>query len=594
MDTLSNLPFILEFKIGNKLPNRIVDFYSDENSVSEDTLLEITENVPVEVLFKSEHEDSKLFFEGLESIPERFVEEEDGIPYLAPAEYPIKIFKQESYPLIPGKYLLRVDCLSISYYTLVAVKPNRVTEEQWEIMKEEVEEQLSGLAQDLIKSRMGLVYKELKMLAPRQISQFLILQKHYAKALAAITDLYTKANYRIKKNYQMVPIERVKTTDEKSVIHRLKYPEKQTELKSPINTFEYDLPENRWAKKIAQFVIINLKEFNNLVTSYAENIKFEIDYELRPYAEFQENTRNVLIEKEKVLSKLEEYLIVTKKIQNAFQMLQSAKWYHEVNEHKPCPLPHVMQLDARYRVLYQMYREMKQEKPELGIDPIYALQWKRTDKLYEIWGFVQLVNAIKELEFNPINGWIYSGAFNQQKNLIPNLNGGTTITFRNEKLILKLTYDGKIPYQRQDTDPLSEPLYISSNNNRPDSRLDVYEEDIYIGSLIIDFKYRSKRSVWDLGIVNTSHKSKTMSQLLSYGSSCKSIHLYGANNGITHNNPIQEVWAIYPSQYNSNHPIEDYEDHHLRLIKLSPIHNKDYLKTAFQEVITKLISRRNK
>jgi Domain of unknown function (DUF2357)/PD-(D/E)XK nuclease superfamily len=591
MDIHSKLPFCLEFKMG-RTSEIVTNFYQNEDSIPNNSYVTLKENVQIDVLFNSEANDAKFFFEGLESIPERYVEEEDGEPYLPPSINPITIFNKDSYPLIPGSYLIRVECSGVRYYSLVKVIPTRVTEEQWEVMKEEVEAQLTGLAQDLIKSRLGLVDNTLKMLAPRQISQFLVLQKHYVKALAAITDLYTKANYRIKKNYEMVPIERAKRVDERSFIHRLRYPENQTQIKSPINKFEYDLPENRWTKKIVEYVINNLKEFNILVSGYADSISYEIESELRYYAEFQENTKNVLIEKEKVLKKLKEYLSITQKMQNAFQVLQSTRWYQDVNEYKQCPLPHVMQLDARYRVLYQLYREMKLDTPKLGIDPTYALQWKRTDKLYEIWGFIQLINLVKELNFNPIEGWIYNKEFTNNRSLIPSLKPGTVICFKKNNLTLKLIYDSEIPYQRQDTNLENKPIYISGNNNRPDARLDVYDELTYIGSLIIDFKYRNKKSVWDIQTVNTNLKNKTMSQLLIYGSSCKSVHLYGENKGFTHINPIQEVWAAYPIQHETSKPIEKYEDHHLKLIKLSPRHNNDKLLMALDDVINQILNRK--
>ena len=65
--------------------------------------------------------------------------------------------------------------------------------------------------------------------------------------------------------------------------------------------------------------------------------------------------------------------------------------------------------DVRYRTLYQVQRELKKEAAEIMIDKLFPYQWKRTDNLYEIWGFIQFVKILQDeqLGFEATGGWIY-------------------------------------------------------------------------------------------------------------------------------------------------------------------------------------------
>lgn len=49
--------------------------------------------------------------------------------------------------------------------------------------------------------------------------------------------------------------------------------------------------------------------------------------------------------------------------------------------------------------------------------------WKRTDLLYEIWGYIQVVNSLIEIGYKPIEGWIFSQDYEENKT-IPFLSEG--------------------------------------------------------------------------------------------------------------------------------------------------------------------------
>lgn len=587
MDIHTDIPFDLYFKQSNEVIKPI-QYFKNETSISEESYIELIENKELYVTFFSKDKEAKFFFEGLESLPERDVELEDGVAYLPSSSEPVVILKNDYYPLIPGMYLIRVELNSNSYYAMVKIIPNQITNQQWILMKDQVEEHLVGLSQDLIKRKLGVGNHSRNLIPTNQMLQFLIIKKHYALVTPAIIDLNKKANYKIKKIYKMVPIERAKIVDEKSYIHRLRFPENQSEIKAPIHVFNYDLPENRWLKLIVKNIIDFLIEFNTALSHHLEITKIEIS-SLNSFAIYQESTRNVIKEKKEVLNYLETTYKTSRKMMNTFQILSYSSWYLEVNEHEKSPLPHVMNLDSRYRSIYQLYRELNHENAELKLDPAYALQWKRTDKLYEVWGFIQIINILKEkLDFIPVNGWIYSANF-LEKSIIPILSSNTAVEFEKESVKLRLVYDGEIPLVRVETNESTNPIYTTGSNNMPDIRLDIYEENMYMGSLIIDFKYRSKGSIWAKSRINTRAKTTTMTQLISYGISCRSYYLLGGRVGVTHLNPVHEVWAIHPTHKEGYSSMESHEDYHLKLIKMSPSHSNSHIIEAMDSAINNIL-----
>lgn len=577
MDIHTDVDFDLFFEQSNKVIKPIV-YFQDELLLNEENYIELVENKNLNVTFTSEDKSAKFFFEGLDSLPERDVETVEGVPYLTASSISIPIIKNDYYPLIPGKYIVKVESNFKFFFTLIKIIPNQISDDQWIIMKDEVEKHLTGLAKDLVKRKLNINSKETLEIPLSQIIKYLIIKKHYKSVAPALIDLNTKANYRIKKTYEMVPVERAKVVDEKSYIHRLRFPELNTVIKSPTNTFHFDLPENRWLKKIVKLVITFLIEFNNTVLNSIEITNKEIQA-LELYARFQESTKNIIKEKEEVLN----YLLSTQKgvskIKSTFQLIQSSTWYEEVNEIEEVQVPHVMNLDSRYRSIYQLHRALKQEEPELKIDPMFNLQWKRTDKLYEIWGFIQVLKIIEnQLGFEPLQGWIYSSKV-LEESIIPILESNTTIEYKKGNVLLKLIYDGVIPRIAPETSMENNPVYATLSNNMPDLRIDVYKENIYSGSLIIDFKYRAKGSIWNNSLINTSYKNTTMSQLLNYANSCRSYFLYGGKSKTVtrHINPIHEVWAIHPKQTERVNYINSYDDYNLKLVQMSPDHDQNQI-----------------
>ena len=267
----------------------------------------------------------------------------------------------------------------------------------------------------------------------------------------------------------------------------------------------YDLPENQMIKKIIQSASKTLSEFIEAIAAMKRDTRAEgsISESSRKGTDFIGTVR--LTE-------------MANKMRRALQWIKTAPWYGEVGPYSSSFVPHVMNMDPRYRTLFQLNRELINEKILFEMDKTYSYQWKRTDKLYEIWGIIQFIKMIsgEELGFIPTSGWIYDENFEGQKLLLPTLPSNTKIEFVKGDLKLNLIYEALLPTQSKPTNEMN-PLYTRGTHTCPDGRLDVYKSEEYIGSIIFDFKYRPKKSIWDQERIYTNQQTGTMQQLVSYG-----------------------------------------------------------------------------
>lgn len=169
-------------------------------------------------------------------------------------------------------------------------------------------------------------------------------------------------------------------------------------------------------------------------------------------------------------------------------MVAEATWFHEAESGMPETLPMTVFLDPRYSLLYRLYRNLRNPADSLSVSSFYQFQWKRTDKLYELWCFLQFIKALEE------KGWeLATGPAVVQedgKYRLSSLEEGTEITLSRNDEKIRLIYDGTVPQHASDTDRETDPLYTNNVHRRPDLRMDYYRNGAYNGSLVADFKYR--------------------------------------------------------------------------------------------------------
>ncbi|MBM7565258.1 DUF2357 domain-containing protein [Paenibacillus sacheonensis] len=575
----------------NDKKESVHDFYTSEAVIEYNPSFELVENKYVSILFNTRDKNARLYMYGLESLEDDRLEyDESGDVYLKPSNTPLALYFKDYYPLIPGTYLATLVADGERYYIPFIVHAKQLTNNELELMKKELEATVRGLAIDFVKKVYNASDSATKAIPPQLLRHFMIIKKHYPSVMAALTDIFNKANFKTRKQYRWTNENRSNKVDQVTMRALQTKSGYDGHLLTPYSAIDYDLPENRWVKFIVRNVLSLLDQFDESLRSYKVKLSQEI-VDLRIYASFQESTRRELSEKERVIVLLENYAQLVHRMKIGFQMINHAPWFDEITYKPFTHIPHNLLLDSRYRALYQLHRDIKEEEVEISLDPSFTYQWKRTDKLYEMWGYLHLLKLLCQIGFEPKSGWMYDNLKGDELFLIPHMASGERIILTKNDLSIQFVYDGVIPLAGSATNLEGTPLYMGKNN-RPDGRLDFYQQNVYVGSLIVDFKYRPVSNFW----VNSKHNSitrqKEMEQLIAYKRDSNSRFLYGEGQRAKNfretfsPRPVREVWAIYAEPRMEYRNQSFIHDDSIRIIPMNPGQNFDEIIANLQLIIS--------
>ena len=584
----SILPFRLSFIHGEELPFR--DFYGDAQE-QVDPVVKVVEYKKLFLKFESSRNDARLYMDGLDVIRTVQIKVDDeGDYYISPSNQLIPIYEdvEKDYPLIPGRYEIKVKVGDQTYNSLYKVEPKDLSEDQWKFMRDDLEKDMKGLAGDFVRKKLSLGRETESngYLPPEQFFRFSVIKFHFPRVMIALNELLTKARCQVRKEYQLVPMDRVKQTDAITVRHLERRPDLKGHFMIPTNQVNYNLPENQWVCRIIRIVSSFLDEI-------ISSIERQMEYELNSISKYAKNKELTGINKRPrdSVETLESHLEQARKVKNSIQIIKLASWYPSIDRNVHSSLPTAMMTDVRYRNIYQLYRDLISENRQNLIQNKYAYQWKRTDKLYELWAFIKMCKTLQDdLEFEPSSGWIYDNRFDEGQFFIPTLHSGTAISLVKNDIRLDLIYDKKIPLRSQPNANDALRLF-TQGSNRPDGRIDVWKQDVYMGSVVFDVKYRKIRNFYD----PYNRNDNNTNQLISYHSNTTSNEkLYIETN----ERPVPEVWAIHPTDdpFIDKHSSQEFEKdfdkrNHVRFIRACPGEGLSHIGDQLREVIISVISK---
>ncbi|MFJ8458904.1 DUF2357 domain-containing protein [Lysinibacillus xylanilyticus] len=363
-----------------------------------------------------------------------------------------------------------------------------MTIEQWIFMREEVEAELTGLARDILYKRTGTHLNDDSPLPLNLINKIELINSSFNKWRVAIEHVFKNPRYRLKKAYKKVDKSKARLLDQVS-LRKMSF-DSQANGKGQVysceNVCSYDPLENKWLK----FYISGI--FKQLTSLFKELDHFllEIEAVIKKKMKYK-NTYMHDLQYHKLLSTKEDLQLHRFKLTsiiNDCNKFLNLGWVKELDGSRPMQNSMVIQTDPNYRTIFKFYKDIMVKNYEISLSPEYTYYWKRTDQMYEIWGFIQFIKAFtsEELGYQIQKGWIYSASIsNERVFVVPFLKQGTTIELIKGDIQVNLVYDATIT--RTDVSQL---LYTDMSANRPDLRLDFYKEGEYINSIIIDFKYR--------------------------------------------------------------------------------------------------------
>ncbi|MGL4740343.1 MAG: nuclease domain-containing protein [Sarcina sp.] len=542
--------------------------------------IEIKENKKTLIHFKSISNDAKLYMQGLEMLDYNLIEGSEGFEnlYIKPSNQAITLSDVGNYPLIPGNYVVKVIIDTIEYFSMFKVAYKFLEKNEAENIKLELEKELNGLAFELIRRNLGLGNLYDTNEVPINLFKFLAIKDKFPIIMAALLDLSNKPNYKIAKYYKNVARDKVKVIDNIGVQKYLTSKVKTGYMNVPIKYFEYNLPENRYLKKILKYLTTELNEFikilNNSIESKNRLIKQKEKYK---------NDIEVPRIKTSTIVHLNELRNSAIKIKNSINILKGKEWYSFVSSTIEYTLPHSMFQDARYNILYKLYRELKNESFNITLDTNYSVQMKKTDKLYEMWCYIKLNKILRDsLKFEVLGGWLFDQNLYKHQVIIPDLKANTRINLKKDNISINFIYDSELPRVKSKTNKNDMPLYSMRSSNRPDGRLDVYKGISYIGSIIFEFKYRDRTYLWTF---NEKKDTNCISkQLLDYASGFKTREGY-----ITNMEAVRDVIVLCPISSMSTHELEKEDDYYLTFINFKPDKNEELVAKELEKAINSLV-----
>lgn len=528
MDTASNLPFVLKFN-----ESQCVVFSNAEEHIYQDGFqsIKIFENEEVMILFDSTDTNARLYLDALDVLPDGsgVLIDEEGRIYRTVSSVALPLYKQgnDYDALRVDAFRLCIVCNGQEYYSLLEVLPKQLSNNEWTMMRDDLENEIRGLAQDIVRRNIGLGAERKGAIPPQKLYTFFVMQKYAGKVLASLIALQNAPKYHIVTEYTDEDSSKATRMDSVTIRKYLRKGGSEAKLSVPVKRVNYDIQENRLLKRIVSIYDKELTQFITTVEGIVEYRKNSKSQEHRQYRELYEQGLN-------------EFLITARRLKSITAIIKTQEWFRDVGPLRDGAIPHAFALDSRYGVLYKMYEDLRNPEFRIQLDPVYSYSWKKSSSLYEMWCFVKICRAFSE-KFDVVgNTWnLHFG----ENLLFPYLANGERMSFENDKIRIDVIFDQFIPTNAAKTKLHENPFYTVGKHKRPDITVDIYtkQDDCYIGSIILECKYRKLSSFW-YGSSDWSSKP----QIQAYYTDNKSDLTYGGLGGAIDIRPIQAVIVLTP------------------------------------------------
>lgn len=523
------------------------DNLADIDMFPEDKFVSIKENVPIEILFRSDDKNARLELRGFELSSEG-AEAEDGSSFLPPRSFPYKLWSVGDYDLMPGFYTVKVTLWGRVYYSRIQVEPTHMQKRDWEMLIEEIDSFMEGLAEEFVDKQLGADESaaEEKRISRMLLAKFHVLSKQGTQLMSILDDLCHKPSSRIIEKHVMVNKHVDSRIDERTIMYRNQHGRKSLKQLVPVKVVTQDLPENVMLKVYITRLKKSIRKIEESAGKYVSSVEAQVN-ERRKYVAIRNGgaaTDGVVTAHQGGLDDLSMGLMNCRRIIGAIVRLEEEPWYRRIRVQQTGQMPASFLMDSRYNFIYKLSKKLSDKKLDVRQSDNFRMQFKQTAVLYEIWGYIQLHRVLtEEFGFQAVAGWLFDIA--QSSTLfVPVLKPETAVTYKNGDMTLRLIYDSKIPRKKQLSDENLRPLYINSVHDRPDIRLDIYRGNHFKGSILMDCKYRKISKIWDFvnedAAFSKAVSNSSMRQLAGYANNCRSPFIGNFSRA------VPEVWVLYP------------------------------------------------
>ena len=572
MDTAYNLPFQAYLIVNPNTSAQKIDFgpWGDIqlSHEPEEDCATIKENDEMDLYFNSTDKEARLYLDALECCPSsnRIMVDDEGFVYCTPGEEVIKLYRSDS-----SYDALRVDVLQISvmcglnsYFSFLKIAPKQLSLEEWKIMRDDLETEIQGLAQDIVRRNIGLGDEVKGRLPPDDLYAFLIINKNAHAIMSALLDIKDKPKYKLKKRYEEVDESKNREIDTETVKKYLQRGAVNHTLLVPRRDIVYDIQENRLLKKI-------VKAYDEKLTHFIDVIYSTLNYRKQRLTRYPKHS----LYDEKYIQGLESYLATAEKLKKITNIIKSAEWFQTVKNPEDMFIPHSFAVDSRYGSLYRMYSEMNKRNFSVQLDPQYSYSWKKSSSLYEMWCYICICRSFLQ-EYTEV-GLRVQDIF-MKDHLFPFLKSGTKILLENEDSAVEIIYDSVLPKKSEQVKLYGHPLYITGKHTRPDICINMYSKKSgwYVGSFIIECKYRSLKAFW------YGNTWSSREQIKAYHNDSKSpLFFNGFLDLFTSSRPVLHVFTFTPDIFDER----EYSDDQVTLLTFRPTRDRNIVEKVCERLI---------
>ena len=572
MDTAYNLPFQAYLIVNPNTSAQKIDFgpWGDIqlSHEPEEDCATIKENDEMDLYFNSTDKEARLYLDALECCPSsnRIMVDDEGFVYCTPGEEVIKLYRSDS-----SYDALRVDVLQISvmcglnsYFSFLKIAPKQLSLEEWKIMRDDLETEIQGLAQDIVRRNIGLGDEVKGLLPPDDLYAFLIINKNAHAIMSALLDIKDKPKYKLKKRYEEVDESKNREIDTETVKKYLQRGAVNHTLVVPRRDIVYDIQENRLLKKI-------VKAYDEKLAHFIDVIYSTLNYRKQRLTRYPKHS----LYDEKYIQGLESYLATAEKLKKITNIIKSAEWFQTVKNPEDMFIPHSFAVDSRYGSLYRMYSEMNKRNFSVQLDPQYSYSWKKSSSLYEMWCYICICRSFLQ-EYTEV-GLRVQDIF-MKDHLFPFLKSGTKILLENEDSAVEIIYDSVLPKKSEQVKLYGHPLYITGKHTRPDICINMYSKKSgwYVGSFIIECKYRSLKAFW------YGNTWSSREQIKAYHNDSKSpLFFNGFLDLFTSSRPVLHVFTFTPDIFDER----EYSDDQVTLLTFRPTRDRNIVEKVCERLI---------
>lgn len=518
--------------------------------------LGMMENQDISLLFRAPA-DFRFTMDGLDVVTVPGRESRDGEAQLPPEGRFVTLFEARNFPLVPGYYVITVTGRGRTWYGLIEIVPRYLEKQQWQAMRDELLGEIRRLSFDFMKRTMHISPSlgDALGVGSAMLLRFYVVSDVFDRVLHVMGELARTANSRITLRASRVPADRERKEEAHCRPGRERLHTGLPYTWAIRTETTWDVPENRYAKTILLGLDQSLREFIMRIDENAERVG-------REQAEFQRYKKDYQYRmRAEALERFAGYRRRAQQLRNAIREAKRAPWFAEAETVHPLVPDMTVFRDPRYAVLYHLHRHLQRPETSLSVSSFYRFQWKRTDKLYELWCFLTFVKALAAEGWHTESGPAVTEDGGQY--ILESLESGTVIRMARGEEEVRLAYDALVPGTAADTDRMTAPLYTNHTHRRPDMRIDYYWKSLYYGSLVADFKYRDIYRLWK----EAGSSTELRIQFNAYRDmNTKFYRDMDGHDSLRDSRPVKEVWAVFPREVP---PLSD-EDYSLRFISLAP------------------------